>query len=154
MITISFQKIIPKDVDDLQSLSLNMAFAIHVFGWKWYKRSADNMPFCLLDSKPQRDRKLNDEYFRHIGDGRYVAKSLPKFDTRLKSMIDLTTSLETKQQQRRYMEWLEDEVGSADHFVLTTTGAEKRCRAFLKMVLDEKIKSAQEIKKEEKAEAA
>jgi len=154
MVTINMKHLVPDDISNLHGLTLNMAFGIHVFGWKWYKRATDGMPFCLLDSKPQRNRKLNDEYFRHIGDGRYVAKSLPKFDTRLKSMIDLAVSLETKQQQRRYMQWLEDEVGSADHFVLTTTGAEKRCRAYLKMALDEKIKAAQEIKKEEKAEAA
>jgi len=139
MITANLRKLEPEDVDDLYGLSLCMAFGIHVHGWKWYKRDKDGMKYVLVDTAPFKNRKLNKEFFRYMGDNRYVAKNLPKFDKRLKGMCNLAKNLEPEQ-QRIYTRWLEDEVKSESHFDLAHATSEQRCRAYLKMTLDEKRK--------------
>ncbi len=138
MLNINLKNLVPDDVSDLHGLLLNMAFAIHIYDWKWYKRDQDGMKYVLLDTAPLANRALNKEFFRLIGDQRYVAKSLPKFEKRLLTIINLVFSLEDEQQQRRYMRWLEDEIYSTDHFEIAHANSEQRLRAYLKMVLEDK----------------
>ena len=146
MIDPTLEKLESQDVDEINGLTLRMAFAIYVYDWCWHERPGDGYPHILLDEPIPADKHLNNGIAIYLGGGYHVLGSLGKYDEDLSLMLEFGKKIKNR---RAYIYRLEDEIGSSDHFFLAHAGAEQRCRAILKMAVErrrreERIKAEKE----------
>ena len=124
------------DVDQLYGLTLSIAYAIFVEGWKWFNFPGTKTPNLLLDA-PLPDDKIPDKNCaRYIGDDYYVFKDLPRYHENLTKMFNHGTKLVEAGYQWGYSRYIEEELGSSNHIDILHCNAEIRCRAILKFYLD------------------
>lgn len=135
MITPKLNRLEPSDVDNLHGLTLNIAFAYYILGWRWYKRSEDNYPWILLDSPVPVRKHLHHEAGIHIGSEHYVFKALPKFHENMSLLMQQEEKIREDGMHWEYAKLLELEVRSGNNFDLIHASADKRARAMVKLYI-------------------
>lgn len=135
MITTKLNKLEPKDVDDLCGLTLNIAFAWYILGWRWYRRSEDGYSWILLDEPVPEGKHLHNDAGVHIGSNHYVFKALPKFHENIDLIFLQEEKIKEDGMAWEYMKLLEEELKSSNHFTLAHASADKRTRAMVKLYI-------------------
>jgi len=138
MIDISMEKIESDEVNELYGLSLCVAFAIHVKKWKWFSYQEDVLVHFLLDAPLSNDKKPNKKCGRYVGDNHYVFKDLPKYNENLIKMFNYGQIIENAGYGSNYSQYVEEELNNSNHISLLQASADVRCRAILKLFLDNK----------------
>ena len=123
-------------VNELHGLTLSVAYAIYVERWQWFNFPNTITPILLLDS-PLPDNKVPDkDCGRYIGGDYYVLKNLPKYHESLRKMLEHGQQLIDAGYVWDYCRYIEEEMETSDHVKLLHCSSEDRCRAILKLHLD------------------
>lgn len=145
---LSMKDLKSEDVDELYGLILSVAFAIYVEGWKWFEFPNTTTPILLLDAPLPANKVPDKDCGRYVGDNYYVFKDLPKYHESLRRMNEHGQKLLDAGYVWDYCRYIEEELKTSDHAQLLHCSAETRCRAILKLYLDNpQIMKEMEIKK-------
>lgn len=124
------------DVDQLCGLTLNIAYAIFIEGWKWYHFPGTETPNILLDAFFPKNKIPDKDCAMYIGGDNYVFKDIPRYNESLTTMLNHGTKLIDAGYGWKYSYYIEKEIGNSDHINLLHCNSDKRCRAILKFYLD------------------
>jgi len=145
---LSMKALKSEDVDNLHGLTLSIAFAIYVEGWQWYNFPGSDTPWLLLDAPMPANKTPDKDCARYIGDEHWVFEDLMKYHESLYRMLYHGKKLIDAGYAWDYTRYIEEEIGSAEHWKFLHCGAEIRCRAILKLHLDNP-NIREELKKDE-----
>ena len=124
------------DVDSLCGLSLCVAYAIYVEGWAWYEFPGHDVPRLLLDAPLPTDKTPDKECARYVGGEYYVFKEMAKYDESIMAMLSKGKTIVQSGYGWEYSRAIEKEIKSSNHIRLLHVPSDKRCRAILKLFLE------------------
>ena len=133
---LSMKDLTSNKVDEICGLTLSVAYAIFVEGWQWFNFPETPTPLLLLDEALPTGKIPDKDCGRYIGDDYYVFKDLPKYHESLRKMLEQGKLLINAGYVWDYSRYIESELGSSDHDKLLHCSPEIRCRAILKLYLD------------------
>lgn len=132
MLTPDLTKITTADVDELRGIMLNIAYAIYVKEWKWVNSDNRRIRKILVDEDVPEEKVLNLAAFRYIGDGLYIYKNLPKYDTNCAYLINEAVSFDQRK-RNLFVYYLKETVRTEKRFALTNATSLQRARAIVKV---------------------